>query len=219
MYFQTHLCELSMRLFEHDIDYCVVLKGSQDTIYRRLFISTLRFGNFSRTCPIKSGYYYLHGWKIVIIQAGESKYSHNYFENFNMSIINNTLNLDMMIRKPLTHGLKMRVDFSISLGKSKHYQSVFANIVDVCGVVSAIHNNIFKTWFQSMLEHGNFMYNCPVTEGHYFLRNWRMEAHMVPQYLYAGDYRVNCHMFFGKLKTKHEDFVVEMKIFALLKSS
>lgn len=155
----------------------------------------------------------------MIIQAGESKYSHNYFENFNMSIINNTLNLDMMIRKPLTHGLKMRVDFSISLGKSKHYQSVFANIVDVCGVVSAIHNNIFKTWFQSMLEHGNFMYNCPVTEGHYFLRNWRMEAHMVPQYLYAGDYRVNCHMFFGKLKTKHEDFVVEMKIFALLKSS
>ncbi|XP_023168130.1 uncharacterized protein LOC111597563 [Drosophila hydei] len=153
----------------------------------------------------------------VIIQAGELKYNHKYFENFNMSIINNTVNLDMIIRKPLTRGFKSHIDFSISLGKSKHYQSVFAHIIDVCGVVTAIKSNIFKSWFQSMLENGNFMYNCPVPEGHYFLRNWKLDSSLVPQYLYAGDYRISCHLFFGKLKTKHEDFVVDLIFFALLK--
>lgn len=154
----------------------------------------------------------------VLIQNGQYKYSPNYFENFTLSIINNTINLDMIMKKPLNRGFKSLVDFSISLGKAKHYQRVFAHVLDTCGIVSALQNNIFKTWFKSMLNHGNFMLNCPVPEGHYFLRNWKLDSQLVPQYLYAGDYRVSTHFFFGKLKTKQEEFVLDMTIFAILKT-
>ncbi|KAH8261329.1 hypothetical protein KR044_007178, partial [Drosophila immigrans] len=152
----------------------------------------------------------------VLMQSGDCKYSTKFFDNFTISIINNTLNLDMIMKKRITRGFKVHVDFSISLGKTKHYQSVFTQIMDICGVVSAVKNNIFKAWFESMLEHGNFMYNCPVEEGHYFLHNWKLEPQLIPQYLYAGDYRVKTHFFFGKLKTRNEHFVLDMTIFALL---
>ncbi|XP_034475903.1 uncharacterized protein LOC117782916 [Drosophila innubila] len=153
----------------------------------------------------------------LLFQSGESKYNTKYFDNFTIEIINNTLNLDFVIIKPLTRGFKVHLDFSISLGKTKHYQSVFSHIVDNCGVVAAVKSNIFKTWFQSMLDHGNFMYNCPVIEGHYFLHNWKLDSQLVPQYLYAGDYRITGHFFFGKLKTKREEFVLDLTVFALLK--
>ncbi|XP_062136659.1 uncharacterized protein LOC133845976 [Drosophila sulfurigaster albostrigata] len=155
----------------------------------------------------------------LLIQSGESKFSPKYFQNFTIDIINNTLNLEMTTIKPFTRGFKVHLDFSISLGKTKHYQSVFSHIIDTCGVVSAVKNNIFKSWFQSMLEHGNFMYNCPVVVGQYFLRNWKLDGELVPHYLYAGDYRVKGHFFFGKLKSKHEDFVLDLTIFALLKTN
>ncbi|KAH8370700.1 hypothetical protein KR093_004721, partial [Drosophila rubida] len=155
----------------------------------------------------------------VLMQSGDCKYSPKFFDNFTLSITNNTLNLDMITKKRFTRGFKVHVDFSISLGATKHYQSVFTHIMDTCGVVSAVKNNIFKAWFQSMLEHGNFMYNCPVIEGHYFLHNWKLAPQLIPQYLYAGDYRVTGHFFFGKFKTKTEQFVLDLTVFALLKKN
>ncbi|KAH8419566.1 hypothetical protein KR222_006572, partial [Zaprionus bogoriensis] len=155
----------------------------------------------------------------VVFQTGESKYSRKYYDNFSMSIINNTLNLDMIIKEPLAQGFKVRLDFSISLGRAKNYQSVFSHIIDLCGVVSAVKSNIFKTWYKSMLDHGNFMNNCPVSEGHYFLHNWKLDPQLVPQYLFAGDYRVSSYFFFGKLKSKQEEFVLDMIVFALLKAN
>lgn len=122
----------------------------------------------------------------------------------------------MLTKRPISQGYKVRLDFSISLGKTKNYQSVFSHIIDLCGVVSSIKSNIFKTWFNSMVQYGNFMYNCPVPEGHFYLKNWKLDSKLVPQYLYAGDYRVTSHFFFGKLKTKTEDFVLDMIVFAKL---
>ncbi|XP_060659442.1 uncharacterized protein LOC132793504 [Drosophila nasuta] len=49
-------------LFQHDLNYCNMLKGNQQTLYRRLFLSMLKVGNFARSCPIQPGYYYLKGW-------------------------------------------------------------------------------------------------------------------------------------------------------------
>ncbi|KAH8260980.1 hypothetical protein KR044_001347 [Drosophila immigrans] len=155
----------------------------------------------------------------VLIQSGESKFSPKYFDNFTIDIINNTLNLDMITTKPFTRGFKVLVDFSISLGKTKHYQSVFSHIIDTCGVVASVKSSIFQSWFKTMVEHGNFMYNCPVVVGHYFLRNWKLDTQLVPHYLYAGDYRVKGHFFFGKLKTKQEDFVLDLIVFAVLKTN
>lgn len=135
-----------------------------------------------------------------------------------MSIVNNSLSLDMTTKKLFTRGFKVHVDFSISLGSTRNYQSVFTHVMDTCGVVSAVKSNIFKAWFKTMLQHGNFMYNCPVPAGHYFLRDWKLDGSLVPQYLYTGNYRVTGHFFYGKFKTSQEDFVLDMSVFALLKA-
>ncbi|KAH8419604.1 hypothetical protein KR222_008426, partial [Zaprionus bogoriensis] len=152
----------------------------------------------------------------VIFQSGECKFSSKYFDNFTLSLVNNSLNLEMILIRPLTRGFKVHVDFSLSLGKAKNYQRVFSHIMDTCGVVSAVKKNIFKNWYQSMLKHGNFMYNCPVTVGKYFLHNWKLDPKLVPQYLYSGDYRVTGHFFYGKFNTKQEDFVLDITIFAII---
>ncbi|XP_023168129.2 uncharacterized protein LOC111597562 [Drosophila hydei] len=52
------------RVFQHDINYCALLKGSQQTIYRRWYNSMMKTGNFARSCPIQPGYYYLQDWQL-----------------------------------------------------------------------------------------------------------------------------------------------------------
>ncbi|KAL7734578.1 hypothetical protein ACLKA6_010887 [Drosophila palustris] len=123
----------------------------------------------------------------------------------------------MVTIKPFTRGFKVNLDVSISLGKTKNYRNVFSHVVDTCGIVTAVKSNIFKSWFQSMVDHGNFKYTCPVAEGHYFLHNWKLDSQLIPHYLYAGDYRVTGHFFFGKLKSKQEEFVLDLTVLALLK--
>ncbi|KAH8360606.1 hypothetical protein KR200_009924 [Drosophila serrata] len=51
-------------VYQHDMNYCALIKGAQESIYRRWFTSMLKVGNFATSCPITRGYYYLHGWTI-----------------------------------------------------------------------------------------------------------------------------------------------------------
>lgn len=51
-------------VFQHDMNYCSLLKGAQESLYRRWYLSMLKVGNFARSCPIQPGYYYLKGWNL-----------------------------------------------------------------------------------------------------------------------------------------------------------
>ncbi|XP_016997640.1 uncharacterized protein [Drosophila takahashii] len=51
-------------VYQHDMNYCALIKGAQESIYRRWFTSMLKVGNFATSCPIQGGYYYLHGWTL-----------------------------------------------------------------------------------------------------------------------------------------------------------
>ncbi|XP_017042182.1 uncharacterized protein LOC108088745 [Drosophila ficusphila] len=51
-------------VYQHDMNYCALIKGAQESIYRRWFTSMLKVGNFATSCPIGRGYYYLHGWTL-----------------------------------------------------------------------------------------------------------------------------------------------------------
>ncbi|XP_017134821.1 uncharacterized protein LOC108150986 [Drosophila miranda] len=51
-------------IYQHDINYCAMIRGAQESIYRRWFTSMLKFGNFATSCPVGRGYYYLHGWTL-----------------------------------------------------------------------------------------------------------------------------------------------------------
>ncbi|XP_017156882.1 uncharacterized protein LOC108165359 [Drosophila miranda] len=51
-------------IYQHDINYCALIRGAQESLYRRWFTSMLKVGNFSTSCPIGRGYYYLHGWTL-----------------------------------------------------------------------------------------------------------------------------------------------------------
>ncbi|XP_034122884.1 uncharacterized protein LOC117580437 [Drosophila guanche] len=151
--------------------------------------------------------------------AGKCRFNEKHFNNFTLEIVNNTLYLDMVTPTTISRGLKVLMDVQISLDKRKSYQRLFAYVLDICAVVSSVKSSMFKSWFQSILERGNFMTNCPVPPGHYFLHNWKLDSQLVPHYLMVGDYRVFCHFFYGKHKSIHEDFVLDMDIYAVMKAA
>ncbi|XP_017954937.1 uncharacterized protein LOC108650332 [Drosophila navojoa] len=163
-------------------------------------------------CKVQDG-----GGSTVLFQSGECKFNPKFFDNFTIRTVNNTVNLEMVTKRSFDRGFNVHVDFSIKMSKADRYQRVFAHTMDACAVTMALKKNIFKAWFQSMLAHGNFIYHCPVPPDHYYLRNWKVDPKLVPQYLNAGSYRVTGHFFYGKLKSKYEDPVLDIIVYTLLK--
>lgn len=108
----------------------------------------------------------------------------------------------------LQTGYRGHVDFQIRLDGSKVYQTLFSYTMDICNMVLSIKDSIFKKWFRSLLKYGNFMQNCPVYSGYYYLRGWKLDGELMPMFLYAGDYRIKGYGFYGKYQSKNEDFVV-----------
>lgn len=56
------------------------------------------------------------------------------------------------------------------------------------------------------------MQNCPVFAGHYYLRGWKLDTNLIPSYLYAGDYRIKGYGYYGKHRSKNEEFVVAVSL-------
>lgn len=49
------------------------------------------------------------------------------------------------------------------------------------------------------------------------MNDWKLDPQLVPHYLYADDYSVTYNSYFGKLKSKTEDFVFHIIISAKTK--
>lgn len=135
-------------------------------------------------------------------------YSPKQFKNFTVSITGKTLSIDMDLARPITRGFKAFLDYKIRMPNAKSYQTIFTRLVDVCATVSSVKDGIIKSWFKSMAEYGNFMKNCPVEVGNYYLRNWKMGSSVAHHFLHPGDYRSTVEFFYGKHRTKTEDRVL-----------
>ncbi|KAH8406147.1 hypothetical protein KR215_005793, partial [Drosophila sulfurigaster] len=51
-------------VFDFDLDYCEMLNNPRISLSRRWYMSMLKKGNFTTTCPVPPRYYYLYGWKV-----------------------------------------------------------------------------------------------------------------------------------------------------------
>ncbi|EDW40068.1 GL18090 [Drosophila persimilis] len=148
--------------------------------------------------------------------AGESRFNREYFDNFSFSIRNDQIFLEMNLRRPLPKGWRARLDFQLRVGNSKSFQSLFSTSVDVCHIVNAAKVNLFKKWYKNMLKYGNFLRQCPLKTGHYYLRGWQFGEGLVPPFITSGSYRLQTYNFYGKYKGKDEDFIMSCTADAII---
>lgn len=180
-----------------------------------LLIILFNFSDAVRTCTklrkLNSSMFSLQNRQVEFRNI-ENRWSRNYFSNFSIYLQNNSINLDIDIIKTIQTGFKGYIEFQIRLNGSKIYQTLFSYTLDICNMVISLKDTIFKKWFKSFLKYGNFMQNCPVFAGHYYLRGWKLDPNLIPSYLYAGDYRIKGYGYYGKHRSKNEEFVVAVSL-------
>ncbi|BFF96828.1 uncharacterized protein DMAD_05376 [Drosophila madeirensis] len=158
----------------------------------------------------------VNGERSVEFLAGNCTYNEKYFRNFSLTISKNMMNMEMDLSRPIVRGFKVHFDIQLRLANAKNFQSVFSQVNDVCAATSAVKNSLFKSWFKDMTKHGNFMYNCPVQVGHYYMHNWRMGSTMTHRFLIPGEYRGKVEFFYGKYKTKTYEETLTLMIDTIL---
>ncbi|XP_061401958.1 uncharacterized protein LOC133337767 [Musca vetustissima] len=158
----------------------------------------------------------IYGSPKLTFRGGSCRFSPNYFSNFTFSTANSSINADMQLIKPLRQGLKANLEIQLRLTNSKMHQKLFSYILNICDLVVSFRSTIFKKWFESLLAYGNFMPNCPVAAGRYYVKGWKPDSKLIPSYLYPGDYRLKGYVFYGRYQGKKEDFVVDIEVDAVI---
>ncbi|XP_017042180.1 uncharacterized protein LOC108088743 [Drosophila ficusphila] len=148
--------------------------------------------------------------------TGNCTFNPKYFKNFSLTIVDNMMNMDMYLNRPIQRGFKTKFDIQLRLANAKNFQSIFSQKSDVCAITSSVKNSLFKSWFKDMSKNSNFMYNCPVEVGHYYMHNWRMGSSMTHKFLIPGEYRGKLLFFYGKLGSKSFDEALSLTIDSVL---
>ncbi|XP_016926876.3 uncharacterized protein [Drosophila suzukii] len=158
----------------------------------------------------------VEGERSVQFLTGNCSYNPKYFKNFSMTIVNNMMNVDMYLNRPIQWGFKAHIDILLRLANAKNFQSVFSQKTDLCATTSSVKNSLVKSWFKDMSKNGNIRYNCPVEVGHYYMHQWRMGSSMTHKFLIPGEYRGKVTFFYGKYRTKSFDETLKLTIDAIL---
>nr|XP_036672301.1 uncharacterized protein LOC108007679 [Drosophila suzukii]XP_036677754.1 uncharacterized protein LOC118878833 [Drosophila suzukii] len=146
--------------------------------------------------------------KVIMLESQCGKFNRSYLSNFTLLVKNGRINLELYLLRDLVSGVTMDMEFLISMQNSNKYQKIFQYTLDMCNMLAQKRNNIFKKWFATFFDAGNFKTYCPVEPNVYYLRNYNYNTLYIPKFLYAGKYRVKFDMNQLRSNNKIRDFVV-----------
>ncbi|XP_017042185.1 uncharacterized protein LOC108088748 [Drosophila ficusphila] len=145
----------------------------------------------------------------VLIKEGQcASFNKSYLSNISLVVKNSRINLELNLLRDLVAGVMMDMDIFISLHNTDKYQKVFKYSLDMCNMLAQRRNNLFKKWFSTFFNAGNFKKYCPVEPNFYFLRNYNYNTLFMPRFLYASKYRVKFEMHQIRDIDRIRDFVV-----------
>ncbi|XP_016959255.1 uncharacterized protein LOC108030725 [Drosophila biarmipes] len=139
-----------------------------------------------------------------------------FFRTLNVTSVNSTIFADIELVQALKAGFRGHVDVQLRLSNAKKFQSLVQTDTDYCELLSTLKDSLFRRWVKSVTKNSNFMENCPVPEGHYYLRGWHIDMGLVPSYLLSGDYRLRALVYYGKYRTKKQLFLVQCMVEATM---
>ncbi|XP_039489002.1 uncharacterized protein LOC120450200 [Drosophila santomea] len=132
--------------------------------------------------------------KILMLESQCGNINRSYFSNFTMLVKNSQMNLEFFLLRVLVPGITMDMEFFISMQNSYKFQKIFQYTLDMCNLLAQRRNNMFKKWFATFFNAGNFKKYCPVEPNFYYLKNYNYNTLFIPKFLYAGKYRVKFDM-------------------------
>ncbi|KAH8322118.1 hypothetical protein KR059_003164, partial [Drosophila kikkawai] len=139
----------------------------------------------------------------------ECEKNSRYFKTLNVSAVNSTIAADIELIQTLKAGFRGHIDVQLRLSNAKKFQSLVQTDTDYCELLSTLKDSLFRRWVKSVTKNSNFMENCPISAGHYYLRAWHVDMGLVPSYLLSGDYRLRALVYYGKYRSKKQLFLVQ----------
>ncbi|XP_017042183.1 uncharacterized protein LOC108088746 [Drosophila ficusphila] len=152
----------------------------------------------------------------IILNRVQCEKNTKFFGTLNVTAVNNTITADINLLQALKPGFRGHVDVQLRLSNAKKFQSLVQTDTDYCELLSTLKDSLFRRWVLSVTKHSNFMENCPVLAGHYYLRAWHVDTALVPSYLLSGDYRLRALVYYGKYRTKKQLFLAQCTVEATM---
>ncbi|XP_017084263.2 uncharacterized protein LOC108116755 [Drosophila eugracilis] len=146
--------------------------------------------------------------KILMLETQCLNFNRSYLYNVTLIAKNSRINLDLYLLRGLVQGVTMDIQFLLSLQNSNKFQRIFQYSLDMCNLLARRRYNIFKGWFATFFEAGNFKKYCPVEPNYYYLKDYNYNTLFLPKFLVQGKYRVKFNMNQLRNNDRIKDFIV-----------
>ncbi|XP_039487368.1 uncharacterized protein LOC120449122 [Drosophila santomea] len=152
----------------------------------------------------------------VAVTRVQCEKNSKFFDTLNVTSVNGTIYADVHLLQTLKAGFRAHVDVQLRLSNARNFQSLVQADTDYCELLSTLKDSLFRRWIKSVSKNSNFMENCPVPAGHYYLKGWHVDMGLVPSYLLSGDYLLSALVYYGKYRTKKQMFLVRCMVEATM---
>ncbi|XP_073841512.1 uncharacterized protein [Musca autumnalis] len=165
-----------------------------------LFIVLMQF-NYNLAAKQKS--------RVLLFEEVSTTCNPEYLNKFELLLSEEKhgFDVEILLIKNITEPVWNKLSVEMKLKKENQYKKIFGYETNVCDFIgvsgrSAVENNIIMTWVQNALKYSNLPKSCPVLEGSYSWRNFKVEKNSIPPFAVNGLYRVNVTNFLKMPETQ-----------------
>ncbi|XP_073841514.1 uncharacterized protein [Musca autumnalis] len=159
--------------------------------------------------------------KYVLFLTTDVDYHREFISNYTLYIgkQNSTLNFDLVVVKQVKEPVwnMLRIDMKVT--KDASWNRVMGFDVNFCELLQqtkAPGYYLLNIWLNNILKYGTLPRECPVSEGHYLWRDFKLDKNSLPPFIAKGLYRISVLMY-RKLDAK-KDMLMNSTIDIIIKS-
>ncbi|XP_061401333.1 uncharacterized protein LOC133337083, partial [Musca vetustissima] len=130
----------------------------------------------------------------------EVDYNREYVSNYTLYIgkRNLTLNFDLLVKRNVTHQIWNMLRVDTKLNRDEEWHKIMGFDVNFCELLEQTKAPAFyllNIWLNNVLKYGTLPRQCPVLEGLYTWRDFKLDKNSIPQFIARGYYRINVVMY------------------------
>ncbi|XP_059220971.1 uncharacterized protein LOC106093023 [Stomoxys calcitrans] len=126
-----------------------------------------------------------------------------------------TLDIKAAVIKAMTRPLWLEFNMFIKGTKKADFNRIVGFDINVCDVLEKANNPLLSTWIDIIFRQGNMDKKCPMKEGTYHWKQFKIDKDTIPHFILKGFYRIGV-LGYDK-RGRDKEMILNVTLYASIK--
>ncbi|XP_005175547.1 uncharacterized protein LOC101898113 [Musca domestica] len=138
--------------------------------------------------------------KSIFFLQTETSFNRDYASNYSLTIANqnSSVNLDLVVSRRISDPVWNLLTMHMTFAKENAWSKIMSFDLNFCELLQQSKTPGFQllgVWMNNVRKYGELPRECPIREGHYTWRNFKIDKNSIPNFVAKGYYRLGVLMY------------------------